>query len=93
MRKGVERLDRSLGGVRVIPILVLLQALAVYSIWTLGAVNQGNDKLYGLYLSIDLVSFALVSYMYRVEEVNPVLLLEGLLTVFLAILLIVVGVP
>ena len=94
MSKTVESVEKGQLWLRpghIVPLLVLLQVLMVFSIWSLGAVNEGTDEQFALYLAANLVSFAMISYLYRVDNVNRGLLLAGVCMVLLSVLLIVFG--
>ncbi len=87
-----ERVQRTLGRGSIVPLFVILQALVVFSIWSLGAINETTDRLYALYLSVDLVSFAAVSYLYRVDYVNRGLLAAAVVMILILILPIMFGI-
>ncbi|MDV3278552.1 MAG: hypothetical protein LYZ69_08860 [Nitrososphaerales archaeon] len=51
--------------IQVVTVLLLLAALSVYSLWTLNPVGANAEPAFALYLAVNLVSFAMVSYVYR----------------------------
>jgi membrane associated rhomboid family serine protease len=76
---------------RVFALLALLGLLSVIFLWTLSPVESHAQTIFAVYLSVDLVVFAMASYIYRVskwkEDVGRLPLLGG--CVMLLILLIV----
>ena len=46
-------------------MVVALQATATVLLWLLGPITQAATDTFALYLSVDLVGFAMLSYMYR----------------------------
>lgn len=45
--------------------LLVLQVVSVVLLWTLNALDEASEGTFALFLAIDLVSFALISYSYR----------------------------
>lgn len=45
--------------------LVALQAVALVVLWAVSPLSQAATDTFALYLSIELVAFAIVSYIYR----------------------------
>jgi hypothetical protein len=54
--------------VRIVPLLLLLGLLSVCFLWTLNPVSQTSEAMFALFLSVDLVSFSMISYLYRVDK-------------------------
>lgn len=52
-------------GIRIVALLLLLELLSVYFLWVLNPVGPGTEDAFALYLAADLVSFAMISYVYR----------------------------
>lgn len=52
-------------GARIVALLLLLELLSVYFLWALNPVGPGAEDAFALYLAADLVSFAMISYVYR----------------------------
>jgi hypothetical protein len=75
---------------RIVALLLLLGLLSVYFVWTLNPVSQAHEAIFALFLGVDLVSFSLISYVYRVdkrgESANRGLLLAGCSMVLLLLL-------
>ena len=46
-------------------MLVVLQVTATALLWLLNPLTQAQTDTFALYLSVDLVAFALLSYMFR----------------------------
>lgn len=54
---------------RIIVLLLVLQAAATIFLWTLDDLNEISEGTFAVFLAIDLVSFAVISYTYRKEKV------------------------
>lgn len=78
MSKPVERTS-----LRVVPLLLALQAASVYFLWSLNPSGQSDQTAFALFLAVTLVSLSMISYVFRVERwgnvVNRALLLVGCL--------------
>lgn len=76
----------------VTAILLLLQVVSVAAVWTIGTVGQEGANLFALFVAINLVSFALISYIYRMGKggrvANEGYLLAGLGLLFLLFLVV-----
>ena len=53
---------------RVIVLLLVLQAVSIVLLWTLDALNQVSEGTFALFLAVDMISFAMVSYIYRHDK-------------------------
>lgn len=53
---------------RLIVFLLLLQATATATLWTLDPTDSNSQAAFGTLLGVDLLAFALVSYLYRSEK-------------------------
>jgi hypothetical protein len=53
---------------RIVALLILLGAASVYFLWTLDPLSSGSETPFALYLALDLVAFAMISYIYRVDK-------------------------
>lgn len=49
-------------------VLVVLQLVAAQMIWTANTTSQESEDQFALFLAISLVSFSVISYLYRVER-------------------------
>jgi RsiW-degrading membrane proteinase PrsW (M82 family) len=57
---------------KMIVLLLVLQAASTIFLWTLDDLNEISEVIFALFLAIDLVSFAMISYTYRKEkQVEP----------------------
>jgi hypothetical protein len=57
-------------GIRIVALLLVLEVLSVYFLWVLNPVGPGAEDTFALYLAADLVSFAMISYVYRALKEN-----------------------
>ena len=55
---------------RIIILLIALQVLATAFLWTLDALNNVSEGIFALFVAVDLLSFAMVSYIYRREKIG-----------------------
>jgi len=53
---------------RVFALLILLGLASVICLWTLNPVQSQAETVFALLLSVDLVVFAMVSYIYRMSK-------------------------
>ena len=53
---------------RVLALLALLELLSVFYLWTLDATSLQGQRAFALILSLMLVSFSMISYVYRTER-------------------------
>jgi len=53
---------------RTITLLLVLQAVTIIFLWTLDALNQVSESTFALFLAVDMISFAMISYIYRHEK-------------------------
>jgi hypothetical protein len=72
---------------RIFALLLLLGLVSVAFLWTLNPVGSRNETTFAMYLSVDLVVFAMTSYIYREikwkEGVGGVPLIGGCLMLLL----------
>jgi surface polysaccharide O-acyltransferase-like enzyme len=66
---------------RIIALLLMFGVLSVIFLWTLNPLGSQSQTIFAIYLSIDLVVFAMVSYVFRVskwgEDVRRLSLVAG----------------
>jgi len=66
---------------RIYALLLLFGLLSVIFIWTLNPVSSQSQTAFAIYLSIDLIIFAMVNYIFRIskwgEEVKRLPLVGG----------------
>jgi len=55
-------------GVRIVGLLVIVGFAASLALWTLDTSLASGESLFAVYLSIDLIAFAMISYVYRVTK-------------------------
>ena len=62
-----KRLSSDLGeySTRIVGLLIIVMAVSVYFLWALNSVNQVGEGVFAIFLAVDLVSFAMISYIYR----------------------------
>jgi hypothetical protein len=52
-------------GVRIVALLLLVALLSVFVLWTVNPVGPGSESTFALYVAVDLVSVAMISYVQR----------------------------
>lgn len=53
---------------RLVLLVLLLQGTATVTLWTLNPTDPAGQAVFATLLGIDLLGFALVSYLYRSEK-------------------------
>ena len=53
---------------RIFALLILVGLLSVVFLWSLNPVGSQDETTFAVYLSIDLVVFAMASYIFRVSK-------------------------
>lgn len=46
-------------------LLIIVEAVTFYFLWTLNPTNAGGEAVFAILLAVDLVSLAMISYVYR----------------------------
>ena len=54
--------------VRIVFLLVIIGFASSLVLWTIDTALASGEFLFAVYLSIDLISFAMISYVYRVTK-------------------------
>jgi len=54
--------------VRIVGLLVIVGFASSVVLWTIDTSLASGESLFAVYLSIDLISFAMISYVYRVTK-------------------------
>ncbi len=54
----------------MIAILIIFQVVSVIFLWSISTVGLTAERLFALFLGADVLSFAMVSYLYRRLKVN-----------------------
>lgn len=52
-------------GLRIVALLLIVAALSVFVLWSVNPVGSGAESTFALYLAVDLVSLAMISYIER----------------------------
>ncbi len=73
--------------VRIVGLLVIVAFASSVVLWTIDTSLASGESLFAVYLSIDLISFAMISYIYRVtktgDSIGRIPLLVGSVTLLL----------
>jgi len=51
--------------IKIAALLLLVAALSVFVLWTVNPVGSGSEATYAMYLAVDLVAVAMISYVQR----------------------------
>jgi len=54
----------------VIAVLIIIQVVSVAFLWSVSTVGLEAEQLFALFLGADVLSFAMVSYIYRSLKAN-----------------------
>jgi hypothetical protein len=54
--------------VRIVGLLVVVGFASSAVLWTIDTSLASGEQLFAVYLSIDLIAFAMISYVYRVTK-------------------------
>jgi hypothetical protein len=52
-------------GERVVLLLLAVEAISVFLLWTLDPLTSQGQDAFALFLAVDLMAFAMMSYVYR----------------------------
>jgi hypothetical protein len=79
MEAMTERTERV--GLRIVGLLVLLGFASSLFLWTIDTSSASGESVFVVYLSMDLIAFVMISYIYRVtkagDEIGRIPLLAG----------------
>jgi hypothetical protein len=68
-------------GERVVALLLLVEVISVFLLWTLNPLTSQGQDAFALYLAVDFVAFAMMSYLYRTlnaeGRISRVLVIAG----------------
>lgn len=53
---------------KIVGLLLLVEVVSAYFLWAVNPVNQSGEAVFAIFLAIDLVSFAMMSYVYRTNK-------------------------
>jgi surface polysaccharide O-acyltransferase-like enzyme len=88
----LERLSRNLSGgtgLRIVALLLLVALASVVTLWTANPTGSSSQSIFGIYLAVDLVSFAMISYIYRATKsgdgVNRAPIVAGCLLILILV--------
>lgn len=56
----------------LVALLVLVSIASVVTLWTLNGTSPSSQSVYAIYLAVDLVSFAMISYIYRATKLGNI---------------------
>ena len=66
-------MSRTMGfNTRLVVFLVVVEAVSAIYLWTLNVVDNANGQLYAFYLAVVLITFAMISYIYRSDRLGRV---------------------
>jgi len=68
MEAVTEQTERT--AVRIVALLVVVSFASSAVLWTIDTSLASGESLFAIYLSIDLISFAMISYVYRVTKIG-----------------------
>ena len=75
-------------GERIVALLLMVMAISVVLLWTLDPLTSQGQDAFAIYLAVDFVAFAMMSYIYRTlssdEAISKVLIVAG--CAFIAVL-------
>lgn len=68
-------------GLRIVGLLLIVAAVSTIGLWTLSTAVVSGESLFATYLSVDLISFSMIAYVYRVtnsgDDIRPIPLFAG----------------
>jgi tryptophan-rich sensory protein len=68
-------------GERIVALLLLVMAISLFLLWTLDPLTSQGQDAFALYLAVDFVAFAMMSYLYRAlsseRAISRVLIIAG----------------
>jgi hypothetical protein len=53
---------------QIVSLFFLLQVIATVFLWTLSALSSVSEGKFAVFLAVDLLSFAMISYIYRTQR-------------------------
>lgn len=51
--------------IRIVSLLILVAAVSVFVLWSVNPVGPGSESTFALFLAVDLISVAMISYVER----------------------------
>jgi len=61
--KNTEVIERM--GLRIVSLLLIIAGVSVFILWSVNPVGAGSESTFALFLAVDLVSVAMISYVER----------------------------
>jgi len=55
-------------GARIVGLLLIISGASVVGLWTMDTSAVSGESLFAIFLSMDLVCFAMIGYIYRVTK-------------------------
>lgn len=52
-------------GLRIVALLIIASLASVATLWTINPTGSTEETTFAVYLAVNLVSFAMISYVYR----------------------------
>ena len=53
---------------RIMALVLIVAIVSVFTLWTLSPTVSTSQSVFGIYLAVDLVCFAMISYIYRTSK-------------------------
>ena len=60
-------------GLRIVGLLVIVGFASSVVLWTIDTSIASGEQLFAVYLSVDLIAFAMISYVYRVTKTGDII--------------------
>ena len=61
-------LDLNQYSLNIVGLLILVELISVFFLWALNPINKAEEAVFAIFLAIDLVSLAMMSYIYRTNK-------------------------
>jgi hypothetical protein len=55
---------------RIVGLLIVVEAVSVFFLWALDPVTKAGEAVFAIFLAVDLVSFMMISYIYRTYKMG-----------------------
>jgi hypothetical protein len=55
-------------GLQIMGFLLIIAAISVFGLWTLDTYAISGESLFAVYLSMDLICFSMITYVYRTTK-------------------------
>ena len=55
-------------GLSIVALLLVVALVSVFTLWTLNPTGSSDQSIFGIYLAVDLVSFAMISHIFRIDK-------------------------